>query len=763
MDILWFDNLPEKWEDGLPFGNGRLAGMLWGDRTKDIVSLNHEDIWTGDFKHRECEPGAHFLPYVRDYLKRGENFKATALAAIAFGGNGGISPLLRRMDSFQPVCDIILTHDDQDLVRRDLSLKDGIVASQKEQLSVTALCHCTEDIITARWLSTNLFDATLSLVREEQEGVQSRYAIHSETGMVLLNVDAGLGVSYAVKCKVVTDGQLEARDVGFSIQNATYVTIMADIGSELRGIEAELSKHDFSQDFTQLKESQIAGFSSIMSRWAFDLEDSRSSELARISVNKRQKLLKDGADDAHLIALYARFGAYLMVSGSMLATLPLHLQGKWNHSTFPKWNSDYHLNINLQMNYWFTDVLGLDSYTRQMTDYILSLLPKAREAARRLYGCRGVVFPLNSDIWRNVTPEAYNYAVWISGAGWLMLHFWNRYQHTGDLEYLRDYAFPFFKEVAEFYEDYVQFDDDGQAQIMPSQSPENRYRGGGYFPVSMCISSAMDVQVAHMALDIAVKTAKLLDKDAAMYAPWRKILDTLPPFRIGSDGRLLEWDSEDKIEVEKGHRHFSHLFGSFPAELFSPDSNVPQFEASRKSLEYRLSHDSGHTGWSRAWGACLFARFKDPEMVDSCFRTLVGELSSTTLLDLHPDYHPQKKRPTQPKDEPLLFGKPVEDPPMIFQIDGNLGGTAAFIEALMQYRDGSLYLLPARPKSWTKGTIGPLRTKGGHIVSFSFENGTITKLEVVLGFEKQLVVVGLGEGGSDLMLTGTAGTKHTVR
>ena len=375
MDTLWFDNLPEKWEDGLPFGNGRLAGMLWGDRTKDIISLNHEDLWTGDFKDRTCEPGAHFLPYVCDYLKRGENFKATALAAVAFGGNGGISPLFRWMDSFQPACDIILTHEDQSLVRRDLSLQDGTVASRMEHLSITALCHCSEDIFTARWLSTDPFDATLSIVREEQEGIHTRYAIDTDSAKALLQVDAGSGVSYAVECKVLSDGKLASIGTGFSIKDATYVTVMADIGSELRGIEAELSKHDFSQEFGQLVESHRAEFSTIMSRWAFDVEDARSSELARIPVNKRQQLHKDGDDDAQLIALYARFGVYLMVSGSILATLPLHLQGKWNHSIFPKWNSDYHLNINLQMNYWFTDVLGLDSYTHQMTDYILSLLP----------------------------------------------------------------------------------------------------------------------------------------------------------------------------------------------------------------------------------------------------------------------------------------------------------------------------------------------------------------------------------------------------
>ncbi len=760
---LWFDNLPVKWEDGLPFGNGRLAAMLWGDRTKDIVSLNHEDLWTGDFKERECEVGSHFLPFFRDYLKRGDNFKASALAAVEFGGNGGISPLPRRMDSFQPACDITLFHDRQELVRRELSLDEGIVSSRKDRLFVSAFCHCEEDVFAVRWISSKPFDALLTVTRAAQDGVYRRYGVQPEKGLVTLSVDAGAGVSYSVVCKVLTDGVLTSVADGFSISQSTYITVTADIGSELRGIETELASHDLSKDYKLAAESQAVAFSGIMRRWSFDVEDSRSAELSKIPINKRQELFREGIDDAGLISLYARFGVYLMVSGSVLAKLPLHLQGKWNHCVYPKWNSDYHFNINLQMNYWFTDALGLDSYTRQMTDYVLSLLPKAREAAKRLYGCRGVVFPLNSDIWRNVTPESYNYAVWISGAGWLTMHFWNSFLHTGDLEYLRDYAFPFFREVAAFYQDYVVFDDDGVAQLMPSQSPENRYEGCGYFPVSMCISSAMDVQIAHMALDIAVQGAKLLDLDTETYAPWQKILDHLPPFRIGSDGRLLEWDDEDKVELEKGHRHFSHLFGAFPGDIFTPEWNVPQFHAARRSLEYRLSHDGGHTGWSRAWGACLFARFRAPDRVAECFRTLVGDLSSTTLLDLHPDYHPLKKRPDKPKDDPMLFDKPVENPPMIFQIDGNLGGTAAFLEALMQCRDGYLYLLPAVPEGWEKGCVGPLRTKGGHLVSFSFENGKVTKLDVTLGFAKQLVVVGLGEGGADLLLEGDAGTKYTIR
>ncbi len=755
MDILCFDNEPTKWEDGLPFGNGRIAGMLWGTASKDIISLNHEDLWTGDFKERTCDEGAQFLPAVREFLKQGQNFKATALAAVAFGGNGGISPLKRRMDSYQPACDIVFEHAHHPYSQRTLNLKSGIVGNQKGTLTLAAFCDCVGDLCISQWHSLVPFGGQLTFERDVRPGTTLTVTPIGDAE-IELQLSADPGVGFVIRATVHTDGKLFRICNGFLVQDATNLTVQADI---ISGLRTESHPFHTPLDFDAVAKAHAKAFGAYQGQWNVDLCDADTPQLQHMPVNKRSERLRQGGHDAQLIGLYARFGAYLMASGSMLARLPLHLQGKWNHSLYPKWNSDYHLNINLQMNYWCTDALCMDGATDLMLAYVRSLLPKAKIAARRIYGCEGAVFPLNSDIWRNATAESYNYSVWISAGGWLALHFYNHYLHTGDLQFLRETAYPFLREVAQFYDSYVVFDDEQTAQLMPSQSPENRYVGCGYFPVSMCISSAMDVQVASVALDIAVKSAKILGVDPSEYASWQKIHDHLPPFRIGLDGRLLEWDSEDKQELEPGHRHFSHLFGAFPASLFTPETNSAQLAAVKKSLDFRLAHSSGQTGWSRAWCTCLYARLLDSNAVQHNFEAMIADLSSSSLLCLHPDYHPMNQVSNVPKDNPLLFEASAPNPPMIFQIDGNLGTTAALLETLLQYRDGKLHLLPAVPSSWTRGSFGPVRIPGGHLVSCTFEGETITSLVITMGYTGSLVVAGCGD---DILLEGPAGGIHAV-
>lgn len=743
MDQLRFTNFADKWEDGLPVGNGRLAAMVWGGRDEEIISLNHECLWTGNFKERRCDESAHFLPLVRDFLMRGENFKATALAAVAFGGNGGISPLQRRMDSYQPAGELIFRHAANTAVNRTLDMRHGIAHSEKTggaPLALSAFCHAEEDIFAFRWQSAEPFCGTLSFEKERRDDENIALSVTRDT--IRFSSDDGRGVAFTAVLRIDTDGSIAEERQTLHVENATYLTVLGNIGTSVHGVEEELAKHSLQGDYETLARTHAQAFARHMEPFGIELSGAETPEVESLAINERQARLRAGETDAQLMALYARFGMYLMVAGSLRAELPLHLQGKWNREIYPKWNSDYHLNINLQMNYWFTDALGMDAFSRQMTDYVLRLLPKAREAAQRTYGCGGVLYPLNSDLWCNATAESYNYSVWISAAGWLAAHFWRSWQYTGDEAYLRTYAYPFFKEVAQFYADYLVIDAQGVAQIMPSQSPENKYEGCGYFPVSMCISAAMDVQIAYDALDIAAQAAAVLQCDAEPAAHWRKLRDSLPPFRIGADGRLLEWDSDDKKEIEKGHRHVSHLYGVYPASLFTPTRRTAQFAAARKSLDYRLANSGGHTGWSSAWSACLFARFLDAEAFARCMHHLIANQSSSTLLDLHPDYYPHKRQgETKPKDEPLLFTEPERDPPMIFQIDGNLGGCAAMLEALVQWRDGEIHLLPAAPAAWSKGRVYGLRTPGGHVLDMTFEHGHVTALHCRIGFAQTAVFV----------------------
>ena len=370
---------------------------------------------------------------------------------------------------------------------------------------------------------------------------------------------------------------------------------------------------------------------------------------------------------------------------------------------------------------------------------------------------------MNSDIWANATPEAYNYAVWIGAAGWLASHFWNNWLHTGDDDYLQQYAYPFFKEVARFYEDYLVIDETGTAQIMPSQCPENKYVGCGYFPVGMCISSAMDVQIAYDALTFAFSSARHLQLDLEDAACWENLRNRLPQFRIGKDGRLLEWDTDDKLEIEEGHRHVSHLYGVYPSNLFTPEKRQPQFEAAYKSLEYRLSHSGGYTGWSSAWSACLFARFLRGDKVQENLHHLIVNQSCSSFLDLHPDFHPESRKMSKtPSDQPALFNESPEHLPMIFQIDGNMGATAAVLESLIQCRDGVVYLLPALGKELSHGKVCGVRVEVGHTFDFTFDEGTVTSCKVTLGHQGKIQIAGFAQDGGILTLEAEPNTKHIL-
>lgn len=244
MNTLKFHQFANAWEEGLPIGNGRIAAMVWETPTQNIISLNHEWLWSGDFKERECEEGAHFLPYVRDYLKKGENFKATALAAIAFGGNGGISPLLRRMDSYKPAGEIVISHQPTQSIRRSLELEGGVancqISTPNNQFSLTAFCHGEKDFFAAQWKAVSPTNITVAFCREEDEGVTCSQT-WQPTGFSF-DCDGGNGVAFRVVGKWETDGQVTLEKDHISIENLTYFTLFANVGSQHKGIETELQQ-----------------------------------------------------------------------------------------------------------------------------------------------------------------------------------------------------------------------------------------------------------------------------------------------------------------------------------------------------------------------------------------------------------------------------------------------------------------------------------------------------------------------------------------
>ena len=706
---LWYREPAREWMEGLPIGNGRLAAMIPGYTPIERITLNHEWLWRGIHRNRDNVPAADKLEAVRELLLSGAFEQGTRLGNDAFGGLGGISGQPGRVDPYQPAGDFCFeldqtfTHD----YERQLDLSEGLVTVSGQSGNIRiyrqSLVHLKENRILVRISSENgLISGRFWL--ERQEDPQCSIMMSADCEKIVLAAQFTGGIAYQVEaCLEVTDGQCMVEDnMKLQIKNATEVLFSIDIGTDVHDQNPanECQSHMLSnKKWLDLLGSHVEEQKKLFSGIQLLIPNSESE----IPTDQRIAAFRSGESDPGMPLLYFNYGRYLLLAASICGELPANLQGKWNDDLDPPWQSDYHLDINLQMSYWLAEPAGLQSCTDALMKYVERMIPHAQKAAADLYGCRGVWFPIQTDAWGRATPESYGWAVWTGAAAWLAQHFWWHYAYSLDREFLANRAYPYFKEVAAFYETYLIEDNNGLLQFVPSQSPENRFAGTGEFPVSLGVSSAMDIQLATELLQHAIDAARILNVDDSLCATWQDILDRLPSLQVGSKDQLLEWDREVN-EVEPGHRHISHLYGLYPGDLFTPDETPALFEAARVSLERRLSFGGGHTGWSRAWTACCFARLGEGDLAWQHLIALIGDFATISLLDLHP--------------------------PRIFQIDGNLGGTAAVIEMLLHSNHQGLDFLPALPAAWPEGEIRGLRAQGGFTVAISWSGHQLEKAAI---------------------------------
>ncbi len=693
---LWYKSWTEKYMEGLPIGNGRLAAMVLGRPEKLRIALNHEWLWRGENRFREFPDMSEHLPEIREALLAGDFLKGTTLANEYLGGAGGISNEACRVDPYQPAGDVWIETAVGDAVnyRRSLDLNTGLAetsfTSPSGKIIERLFVSCTDGCIVAQVTSENPADFTIVLSRICDPNCTIIYEPLTQ-GLTMKGAFKN-GIAFETGLRIDTDGSYTVGENGVRVVDATRLVVLIQIGTDAKGNPpAEEMTWPAEKNFDVLFARHSEAFITLRGNAVVELDIRDADD---IPTDERIQLFRDGKDTV-LPLLYFEYGRYLMVSGSS-GELPLNLQGKWNEELKPAWESDYHLDINLEMCYWFTDVLGMEHASTTLFNLIERYVPYGRVMAKHLYGCRGVTFCLQTDVWGRVTPEAQGWSVWLGAAPWLGQHMFMHWRHTKNIEFLRNHCYPYLKECAAFYEDYL-IEKDGQLWILPSQSPENRFVGTGHhWPVSIGINSAMDIELVTELLRSATECARILGVDEDKVTQWNDILARLPKLTVDSIGRLNEWDIE-REEVEPGHRHLSHLYGLYPSQLFESDSY--EWKAAERSLDERLSHGGGHTGWSRSWVACLMARLGRPEDVWHHFTSLISSFATVSLLDLHP--------------------------PKIFQIDGNMGGAACVCEMLMQSRRGELRLLPALPVAWPKGRVENFRAQDGLSVSFSWENGVL--------------------------------------
>lgn len=705
MHILNLKNAAEKWDNGTPVGNGHMGFMLMGGVNTEKLYLCEESIWSDKKEKGLDENFKHKIDHIRKlYLENKpveaekwaiENLKDDFHTIASYEYAGILS--LQFTSKARYSC-----------YERKLNLNEAIAEISYKQNNATvtreAFSSYVDKIMAYRIHSEKKHGFTISF---ERECVLKKEA-KDNTMTVVCNTAIG-DHPFCLAVKVCTNGACVAVNDSLIVSNADDTVIWMSIVTSYRESNFEAicqQRLDVANEgYDTIKKRHIEDFSNAFNRSDIQFEES-NDKLAQKEVNKRLTRLKlnPGAKDHSLAALYFSFGKYLLLSSSRPGSLPANLQGIWVEKMLNPWNADYHTNINLQMNYWPAQIANLQDCVTPLFDYMNQIiLPNGCKTAQVNYGARGLVVHHLSDLYGFTAAADGIWGLWPMGGAWLAFHMWEHYLFTKDTEFLKNTAYDYIKNAALFFIDTMFEGNDGYLHSGPSTSPENNYYIGKE-TCNMCLSPTMDIEIIGGLFDFYIKTEEILGIDPETASIAKEKRAKMPPLQIGKHGQLMEW-LEDYDEPEPGHRHISHAFALYPDSAIN--RNTPElFAAIRKTFERRLSHGGGHTGWSRAWLLCLFARLHDSKAFEKNLRALFTKSTLNNLLDTHPP----------------------------FQIDGNFGATAAICEALVQGHEGVICLLPAIGTDRT-GSFRGLLAQGGYEVSCQFTNGRVNEIEIKPSFD----------------------------
>ena len=716
---LWYQKPAECWSEALPVGNGRYGGMVFGNPQEEVIQINEDSIWSGKKLDRINPDAPKKLKEIRNLIRAGKIEEAQELTLYALSG----VPNSQRSYQTAGECYIHM-HNIDDITHyyRDLDLEEGIANVQfvsdgityQREVIASAPAGCMAIHMMTKERVPFSFDCHLGRKHNFTD------EILSEDGkMVRFLVDGGKeGISFCTNLSVdvqpewmTKGGSVEIIGEFLVVKNVTECVLYLDTETSFRYSDYIVAARERcllaeSLGWERFRKQHIEDYQRLYRRMQLHYGQS-DIKMEEIPTDVRLKQVENGMTDMGLLELYFQYGRYLLISSSREGSLPANLQGIWNDSLTPPWESKYTVNINTEMNYWMAETANLSECHLPLFEHLQRICENGKETARRMYGCRGSVCHHNTDIYADTAPQDHciTSAFWVMGEAWLATHIWEHYLFTKDKKFLSENFYVLEQSVLFFY-DFLIEGKNGMLVTSPSLSPENTYQMEDGTLGVLCESPTMDTEILLELFQSYIGACQVLGKSKEEISKAEAVKKRFPPLKIGKYGQLLEW-MEDYEEPEPGHRHISHLYGLYPGNSISKECTPELFEAAYRTLERRLENGGGHTGWSRAWIIGLWAAFGNGAKAYENLNAILCMGTFPNLMDNHP----------------MLDS-------YVFQIDGNFGAAAAMIEMLVKSKENRIELLPAITEETKSGCLSGVRLRCGAELAMNWEDGKVIALEI---------------------------------